>query len=132
MLQEQKVVNLEIVVVDDSDFSRQSMREILESGGHKVIAQAGTAEKALEIAQSIKANLYIIDIVMPNQSGIDVCKKILEKNPGTAIILTSSLRGESIVIESITAGAVDFLEKPFKKEDLLKSCLRIKNLLSRR
>jgi len=132
MLQEQKVVNLEIVVVDDSDFSRQSMREILENGGHKVIAQAGTAEKALEIAQNIKANLYIIDIVMPNQSGIDVCKKILEKNPGTAIILTSSLRGESIVIESITAGAIDFLEKPFKKEDLLKSCLRIKNLLSRR
>lgn len=132
MLQEQKVVNLEIVVVDDSDFSRQSMREILESGGHKVIAQAGTAEKALEIAQNTKANLYIIDIVMPNQSGIEVCKKILEKNPGTAIIMTSSLRGESIVIESITAGAIDFLEKPFKKEDLLKSCLRIKNLLSRR
>ncbi len=132
MLQEQKVVKLEIVLVDDSDFSRQSMMEILENGGHKVIAQAGSAEKALEIAQNTKANLYIIDIVMPNQSGIEVCKKILEKNPGTAIILTSSLRGESIVIESITAGAIDFLEKPFKKEDLLKSCLRIKNLLSRR
>ena len=132
MLQEQKEVNLEIVVVDDSNFSRQSMIDILESGGLKVMAQAGTAEKALEIAASTKANLFIIDIVMPNLSGIEVCKKILEKNPGTAIILTSSLRGESIVIDSITAGAIDFLEKPFKKEDLLKSCLRVKNLLSRR
>ena len=132
MLQEQKDVNLEIVVVDDSDFSRQSMIGILENSGHMVIAQAGTPEKALEIAQNSKANLFIIDVVMPNQSGIEVCKKILEKNPGMAIILTSSLRGESILIDSITAGAIDFLEKPFKKEDLLKSCLRVKNLLSRR
>jgi two-component system, chemotaxis family, chemotaxis protein CheY len=132
MLQEQKQVNLEIVVVDDSDFSRQSMLEILENSGHKVIAQAGSAEKALEIAKHSNANLFIIDVVMPNLSGIEVCKKILEKSPGTAIILISSLRGESIVIDSITAGAIDFLEKPFKKEDLLKSCLRVKNLLSRR
>lgn len=132
MLQEQKEVKLEIVVVDDSEFSRQSMVEILENGGHKVLAQAGSAEKALEIAENSKANLFIIDIVMPNQSGIEICKKILKENPGREVILTSSLKGESIIIDSIASGAIDFLQKPFKKEDLLRSCLRVKNLLSRR
>lgn len=132
MLQEQKKVPLEIVVVDDSEFARKSMVEILENGGHKVVAQAGSAEKALEISQSSKANLFIIDVVMPDQSGIDLCKKILEKDATREVILTSSLKGDSIVIDGITAGAIDFLQKPFKKEDLLKSCLRVKSLLSRR
>jgi len=132
MLQQEKEVKLEIVVVDDSEFSRQTMVEILENGGHKVVAQAGSAESALEIAQNSKANLYIIDVVMPEQSGIELCKKILEKNPKREIILISSLKGEAIVIDSITAGAIDFLQKPFKKEDLLRSCLRVKNLLSKR
>jgi DNA-binding NarL/FixJ family response regulator len=132
MVQNEKEVNLEIVVVDDSDFARQSMVEILEEGGYKVIGQAGDAIKAMDLAQNKIANLYIVDIVMPDESGIEITKKILQKNPDAAVILTSSLKTEAIVIDSIVAGAIDFLQKPFKKEDLLKSCLRAKNLLSKR
>jgi FixJ family two-component response regulator len=132
MLNPKKEINLEIVVVDDSDFSRQSVVEILEEGGFKVFAQASSAKTALELAQNNFANLFIIDIVMPDESGLEITKKILEKKPETAIILMSSLKSESIVIDSIISGAIDFLQKPFKKEDLLKSCIRAKNLLSRR
>jgi DNA-binding NtrC family response regulator len=132
MLDSKKEVNLEIVVVDDSDFARQSVVETLEEGGFKVLAQASTAKMALELAQNNFANLFIIDLVMPDASGLEITKKILEDKPETVIILMSSLKSESIVIDSIISGAIDFLQKPFKKEDLLKSCMRAKNLLSRR
>ncbi len=128
----EKEIDLKIVVVDDSDFARESIVEILESGGHKVLAQADSADKALEVAKSLKANLYIIDVVMPGTSGLQICEKILEFQPNTAIIITSSLKSESIIIDSIVAGAIDFLQKPFKREDLLKSCQRAKKLLARR
>ncbi|MFI5390658.1 MAG: response regulator [Bacteriovoracales bacterium] len=132
MLESKKEVKLEIVVVDDSDFARQAVVETLEEGGFKVLAQASSAKSALELAQNNFANLFIIDLVMPDASGLEVTKKILENKPETAIILMSSLKSESIVIDSIISGAIDFLQKPFKKEDLLKSCLRAKTLLSRR
>lgn len=132
MLESKKEVKLEIVVVDDSDFARQSVVDTLEEGGFKVLAQASSAKSALELAQNNFANLFIIDLVMPDASGLEVTKKILENKPETAIILMSSLKSESIVIDSIISGAIDFLQKPFKKEDLLKSCLRAKTLLSRR
>jgi two-component system, chemotaxis family, chemotaxis protein CheY len=132
MLESKKEVKLEIVVVDDSDFARQAVVDTLEEGGFKVLAQASSAKTALELAQNNFANLFIIDLVMPDASGLEVTKKILENKPETVIILMSSLKSESIVIDSIISGAIDFLQKPFKKEDLLKSCLRAKTLLSRR
>ena len=119
---------LSIVVVDDAEFSRKSIAEILESAGHNIIAEASSAEGALKAIQSSGVDLFIIDVVMPEVSGIELAKVINDQFPDSAIIMMSSLNLEHIVIESISNGAIDFLRKPFTKDDLLLSVGRVAQL----
>ena len=116
--------DLKIVVVDDSDFSRNSLIEILEKNGFNVVGQAGSANEAVPLL-STGANLFLIDIVMPEVSGIELSKIISENAKDAKIIMMSSLNMESIIIESISNGAVDFLTKPFGEKDLVRSIEKI-------
>ncbi len=121
---------LKILIVDDSDFNRRSMAEILTNEGFNVVGQSKTAEEAIQIAHSTKANLIFIDVVMPDISGLELAKHFQEKQTWERfLIMMSSLNIESVVIESISNGAVDFLQKPFEKEDLIKSVEKIERIV---
>ncbi|MCO4792987.1 MAG: response regulator [Bacteriovoracaceae bacterium] len=116
---------LRVVVVDDSEFSRQSTVEILNEDGFSVIGSFGSAEEVLSFLRTGEADLYLIDVVMPDMSGIELAKEVSGMLMETYIIMMSSLNTESIVIESISNGAIDFLPKPFEKEDLLNAVNKI-------
>jgi two-component system chemotaxis response regulator CheY len=123
---------LKILIVDDSDFNRRSMAEILTEEGFNVVGQAKSAEDAIQIAHSGKANLIFIDVVMPDISGLELTKHFQEKQAGERfLIMMSSLNIESIVIESISNGAIDFLQKPFEREDLIKAVEKIERLVEK-
>jgi two-component system chemotaxis response regulator CheY len=123
---------LRILIVDDSDFNRHSMAEILINEGYNVVGQAGSAEDAIQIAHSTKAILIFIDVVMPDISGLELTKHFQEKHAGERyLIMMSSLNIESIVIESISNGAIDFLQKPFERDDLLKAVEKIERLVEK-
>nr|BDT26734.1 response regulator [Bacteriovorax sp. HI3] len=123
---------LKILIVDDSDFNRKNMVEILTYEGFNVIGQAGSAEEAIQIAHSAKPNLIFIDIVMPEISGLELTKHLQEKSSGEKfIIMMSSLNIESIVIESISNGASDFLQKPFERDDLIKAVEKVERLVEK-
>ena len=82
--------NLKIIIVDDSEFSRRSVVEILEKEGFNVVGQADSAEKALQLFHTTSnVNLFIIDIIMPEISGIDLAKKIQEKSLDIKMIMMS-------------------------------------------
>ena len=123
----QKDQELRIAVVDDSEYSRKSIVEILEGEGYNVVGQGASAEEGISVGASTGANLYIIDVIMPERSGLEMAKVISEKGSlgGVNIIMMSSLNMESIIIESISSGAIDFLPKPFGPEDLLKTIRKI-------
>ncbi len=116
---------LRIAVVDDSEYSRKSIIEILEGENYNVVGQASSAEEGISVGGSTGANLYIIDVIMPERSGLEMAKVISEKSLGANIIMMSSLNMESIIIESISSGAIDFLPKPFGPQDLLKTIRKI-------
>lgn len=116
---------LKIAVVDDSEFSRRSIVEILEGEGLNVVGQAGSAEEGITLGATSGANVFIIDVIMPERSGIEMAKLLTEKTMNASIIMISSLNMESIVIESISSGAIDFLPKPFLPEDLIKAVRKI-------
>lgn len=123
---------LKILIVDDSEFNRKSMLHILTEEGFNVVGEASSAEDGIRAAASTKANLIFIDIVMPERSGLELAKHFQDKNVANRyIIMMSSLNVESIVIESISNGAIDFLQKPFEVEDLIKSVLKIERLLEK-
>lgn len=117
-----------IVVVDDSEFTRKSIVEILTEEGFQVVGQAASAEAAVRQLAS-EANVFIIDVVMPQISGLEVANLLTEKNPQLKIIMMSSLKTEGIIVESISNGAVDFIQKPFSRETLIQSVKKIERIL---
>ena len=116
---------LKIVVVDDSDYSRRVIVKTLEEEGFNVVGQTSSAEEAIKIVQSSKANLYIIDIVMPEVSGLELAKQISDFGMSIYMIMMSSLNNDNVIIESISSGAIDYLQKPFDSETLIRAVKKI-------
>lgn len=109
-----------ILVVDDSEFMRKVLRNILEAGGHKVI-EARNADDAVERFGKEGADVITMDIVMPKQDGIEAVKRLKEANSKAKIIMISALGHQKTVMRSLEAGAVDFIIKPFTADDVLES-----------
>ena len=108
-----------ILVVDDSNFSRANIVKTLESESFNIIGEAGDAKEATQILKDQSVDLAILDVVMPEVSGIELAQYISDNFKKTQIIMVSSLAGENIIMDAISAGAGDYLQKPFKKEDLI-------------
>ena len=119
---------LKIAVVDDADFSRRTVVGILEKENFDVVGQASNAVDAISLLSTTRANLFLIDVVMPNISGMELAQKLTElANRPLYIIMMSSLDLENIIIESISNGAIDFLAKPFDADTLQKSVIKVAN-----
>jgi two-component system chemotaxis response regulator CheY len=116
---------LSIVVVDDSDFSRSMIINMLKEAEYNVVGEANSAETALQIIASKKPNVVITDIVMPEVSGIELTEKVTKNFEGIAVIVISSLSQEHIVLDAIGAGASDFIPKPIQKQQLIDSLEKI-------
>lgn len=116
---------LNAVIVDDSDFSRQHIVSILEKNGVNIAGQANNAQDGVTLSASTEANLFIIDLVMPVRSGLELAKVLAEQPNEVYIIIMSSVNMESLVIESISSGAIDFIPKPFTEAELMRSVNKI-------
>jgi len=110
-----------ILIVDDIRSNLLSMKAILTSNEDYQIATADNGKTALKKAKAQKLDLILLDVVMPDISGFDVCRE-LKKMPQTkeipVIFLTSKSDPDSI-IEGFSCGAVDYVHKPFVEEELL-------------
>ena len=71
------------------------------------------------------ANLIFSDLVMPDKNGIELIKQIQDGHSERYFIVVSSLSHERVIVESITAGAMDFIKKPFEEEQLIQSLLKV-------
>ncbi len=105
-----------ILIADDASFMRQMIREIIETEGHEVIAEASDGVEAVEAYKEHQPDLVMMDIVMPRRSGIDALKGLVQMDPSVCVVMCSALGQESLVTEALQAGAKDFIVKPFKPE----------------
>lgn len=121
----EKSSEIRIVVVDDSDFSRNTINRMLKEEGYFVVGEANNAESALHVIRDKKPHVVITDIVMPEISGIELTEKIVQNFDDVSVIVVSSLSQEHIVLEAIGAGASDFIAKPIQKAQLIDSLEKI-------
>ncbi|MHB9098759.1 MAG: HD domain-containing phosphohydrolase [Syntrophales bacterium] len=108
-----------ILIVDDYIASRELISEALCQGGSYDIREAEDGFKALQLFQQEHFDLVISDIMMPGMSGMELLKRISEINPETAVIMITAYPETDLTVSAIKRGAVDFLAKPFKIDDLL-------------
>lgn len=109
-----------ILIVDDSPFSRRKMREILESAGHTVL-EAGDGLAALERYGLEKPALVLLDMTMAGMHGLDVLAKLRELSPPAAVIVVSADIQEPVQREAREKGASGFLQKPLRRETILRA-----------
>lgn len=109
-----------VLVVDDSEFMRRVLRNVLEAGEHTV-REAKNAKEALDLFKRFGADIITMDIVMPETDGIETVKKLKEIDPKVKIIMISALGHQKTVMRALEAGAMDFIMKPFTSDDVLES-----------
>lgn len=108
-----------VLVVDDALFMRNMIKDIFASGGFEVVGEAANGQEAVDKYNELHPDLVTMDIVMPFKSGIEAVREILKADSGAMVVMCSALGQESLVMEAIEAGALDFIVKPFRAEDVL-------------
>ena len=114
-----------ILIVDDAAFMRMMIKDILSKNGYNVAGEAENGIKAVEKFSELRPDLVIMDITMPEMDGIQAVKKIKEVDAASNIIMCSAMGQQAMVIESIQAGAKDFIVKPFQAERVIEAVKKV-------
>lgn len=120
-----------VLIVDDELFIVELYRDILQLRGYRVVGTAFDGEEALrKYTQSPeKPDVVIMDHRMPIMNGVEATKEILRMNPAAKVIFVSA--DVLVEKEARDAGAVDFLPKPFRMDDLIEKMERISDSRAR-
>jgi DNA-binding NarL/FixJ family response regulator len=107
-------------VVDDHEVVRQGLVSLLERREHfQVVAEAGTAAEAVEMARKFEPDLVVMDVRLPDGSGIEACREIRAEFPATRVVILTSYPDEEAVLSAIIAGASGYLLKQIRGRDLV-------------
>jgi len=118
---------MRILVVEDEDEIRKVIKMNLEFENHEVIA-VDNGKKALQIIDNQHFDLMILDIMLPEVNGLQICEQVRLQNSKVGIIIVSAKDTSADRITGLKLGADDYLTKPFELEELL---LRVNKLLKR-
>ncbi len=107
-----------ILIVDDDPDFLFVLRHVLTRAGYEVVS-ANSGREGLEKASNEKPDMIILDIMMPDMNGWDVCKKIKEDSPHLPISMCSILRDRAEIEKSFNSGAHKHITKPLNFEEVL-------------
>ena len=114
-----------ILIVDDAAFMRKVIRDTLTKNGYTDLHEAVDGKDAVEKYFELHPNLVLMDITMPNMTGLEALKEIRSKDGNANIVMCSAMGQEAMVVEAVQAGTKDFVVKPFKSDRLLKTVTAI-------
>ena len=111
---------LRLLVVDDHEVVRQGLVALIDRREKfQVVAEAGTVEEALDAARRFQPDLVIMDVRLPDGSGIEACREIRAELPNTRVVMLTSYPDEEAVLSAIIAGASGYLLKQIRARDLV-------------
>jgi two-component system, NtrC family, response regulator AtoC len=111
-------VKEKILVVDDEPSIRKYLQTLLEVDGFDVEAVSGGREAIRRISDGLRPDFVILDVLMPEMSGIDTLKELMQLDRSLNVIMLSCSNEVGTVVEAIRIGAHDYLTKPFEKSEL--------------
>jgi DNA-binding NarL/FixJ family response regulator len=111
---------MRLLVVDDHEVVRQGLVALLERReAFQVVAEAGTVAESIEQARRHQPDIVIMDVRLPDGSGIEACRAIRAELPETRVVMLTSYPDEEAVLSAIVAGASGYLLKQIRGRDLV-------------
>jgi NarL family two-component system response regulator LiaR len=114
-----------VMIVDDHEMVRRGACSYLEAQPDiSVVAQAGSGEEAVRLAQEFIPDVVLMDLVMPGMDGVDATRKVKDVSPRTQIIILTSFHQDEYIFPALQAGAISFLLKDVKASELVEAIRR--------
>jgi DNA-binding NarL/FixJ family response regulator len=111
---------LDLLIVDDHEVVREGLAALLgRRSGFRVVAQAGSVAEAVAQAARFQPDLVVMDVRLPDGSGIEACREIRAARPETRVVMLTSYPDEEAVLSAILAGASGYLLKQIRGRDLI-------------
>jgi two-component system response regulator DevR len=115
---------IRILLVDDSELVRRGIKTVLGTQSDpamRVVGEAGSVAEAIAETVRHKPDLVLLDIRLPDGSGFDACRQILQKAPETKVVVLTSYSNDNFVYEAVTAGAQGYLMKEIDPAGLVQA-----------
>jgi len=110
---------IRVLAVDDSKTMLAMMSAYLKGSNFELVATANSGTEALAKYKEHKPQLVLLDVVMPEVTGLEVLENILDTDTGACVVMVSSLGTEKTVQDCLSKGAKSFVQKPFQKAGML-------------
>ena len=95
------------------------LKNMLTDAGYEVVGEAANGAQALEMAAATSPDLITLDVILPDNTGLDVLKSLRQLQPSAKVVMCSAVGQEVIVTEAIENGALAYIVKPFSEEKVL-------------
>ncbi|HMJ75821.1 MAG TPA: response regulator transcription factor [Iamia sp.] len=119
-------MTIRIFLLDDHEVVRRGVRELLESEDDlEVVGEAGTAEEALARIPPTNPDVAILDVRLPDGTGVEVCREVRSARPDLACLMLTSFSDDEALFESILAGASGYVLKEVRGGELVSSIRRV-------
>jgi two-component system, NtrC family, nitrogen regulation response regulator NtrX len=113
-----------VLVIDDEEFVRKVCVEMLHTRGHRTVEAANVSE-GLALFGRCRPSAVLLDMRLPDGTGIDVLRELQRQSPGTPVVVISGLGSVNDAVEAMRVGATDYLQKPVSRERLFEVMDRI-------
>ncbi|MFM7686480.1 MAG: response regulator [Actinomycetota bacterium] len=117
---------ISVFLLDDNEIVRRGVRELIESEpGLTVVGEASTAEEALHRIPAVRPDVAVLDVRLPDGSGVEVCREVRSQLPGLACLMLTSFSDDDALFEAIMAGASGYVLKQIRGNDLVTAIRRV-------
>ena len=117
---------IRVFLLDDHEIVRRGVRELLEGEDDiEVVGEAGTAEEALGRIPATRPDVAVLDVRLPDGTGVEVCRDIRSSHPEIACLMLTSFSDDEALFEAIMAGAAGYVLKQVRGNDLIDAVRRV-------
>ncbi len=117
---------MRVLLVDDHEVVRGGLRALLEAQDDlEVVAEAGTVAEAISRARTFEPDVVVMDVRLPDGSGVEACREIRSQMPDVAVLMLTSFSDDQALFDSIMAGAAGYVLKQVRGADLVDSVRRV-------
>ncbi|MFQ5476044.1 MAG: response regulator [Nitrosopumilus sp.] len=110
-----------VMIADDSESVRLTLKDMVEAGKHKVIAEAVDGYDTLEKFDLIKPDVLLLDVAMPKKDGMETLVELMKYNPKAKVVMITAHDDMDLIENCIKVGALAYITKPFNTDEIIQA-----------